>query len=94
MKLRWEAKGWTSVQGKGVTVIPMFGEVSFQPLEKRPAEQALEMLTCCSGTCYPYEEDDEETTHLNEDLGLGYHPYLDPSSSRSARNAYNVLSSV
>jgi len=27
MKLRWEANGWTSVQSKGVTTIPMFGEV-------------------------------------------------------------------
>jgi len=27
MKLRWESKGWNSVITKGVTVIPMFGEV-------------------------------------------------------------------
>jgi hypothetical protein len=27
MKLRWERRGWTSVPSKGVTVIPMFGEV-------------------------------------------------------------------
>ena len=26
-KLRWETKGWTSIQGRGVTNIPMFGEV-------------------------------------------------------------------
>jgi hypothetical protein len=26
-KLRWDKNGWTSVQGRGVTVIPMFGEV-------------------------------------------------------------------
>jgi hypothetical protein len=26
-KLRWEKDGWTSVQGRGVTNIPMFGEV-------------------------------------------------------------------
>lgn len=26
-KLRWEAQGWTSVQGRGVSNIPMFGEV-------------------------------------------------------------------
>lgn len=29
MKLRWEPQGWTSVQGKGVSVIPMFGEVRY-----------------------------------------------------------------
>lgn len=27
MKLRWEVNGWTSVPTKGVTVLPMFGEV-------------------------------------------------------------------
>lgn len=78
MKLRWEARGWTSVQGKGVTVIPMFGEVSFQPLEKKPVEHAVEMLTCC--TCYPYEDEDEETT-LTGTMDKLDHPYLDPSSS-------------
>lgn len=26
-RLRWETNGWTSVQGKGVTNIPLFGEV-------------------------------------------------------------------
>ena len=29
-KLRWEANGWTSVQGRGVTTIPMFGEVRYE----------------------------------------------------------------
>ena len=28
-KLRWEANGWTSVQGRGTTNIPMFGEVRY-----------------------------------------------------------------
>jgi hypothetical protein len=28
-KLRWETNGWTSVQGRGVTSIPMFGEVRY-----------------------------------------------------------------
>ena len=85
MKLRWESAGWTSVQGKGVTVIPMFGEVSFQPLEKKPIEHAVEMLTCCSGTCYPYEEDDDETTVT--DSNKLDHPYLDSWSSE--RGSYN-----
>lgn len=83
MKLRWEAKGWTSVQGKGVTVIPMFGEVAFQPLERpfvpQPKPRVVEMCLCCSGSCYPYEEEDEETVHLTDDLAS--HPYLDPGHS-------------
>jgi hypothetical protein len=29
MKLRWETEGWTSVPTKGVTMIPMFGEVRY-----------------------------------------------------------------
>ena len=29
MKLRWEKNGWTSVPTKGVTVLPMFGEVRY-----------------------------------------------------------------
>jgi hypothetical protein len=28
-KLRWESNGWTSVQGRGVVNIPMFGEVRY-----------------------------------------------------------------
>ena len=87
-KLRWEAGGWTGVQGKGVTVIPMFGEVSFRPLEKGKADGAVELCTCCAGGCYPYEEEEEETGHFNADVG--YHPYLDPSPSRGLRSAYNL----
>lgn len=88
-KLRWEARGWTGVQSKGVTVIPMFGEVSFRPLEKRKAEGAVELCACCAGGCYPYEED-EESGHFQTDVP-GYHPYLDPSPSRGLRSAYNSL---
>jgi hypothetical protein len=29
MKLRWEPSGWTCVQSKGITNIPMFGEVRY-----------------------------------------------------------------
>lgn len=86
-RLRWEAKGWTSVQGKGVTVIPMFGEVSFHPLERKPEARAVELCTCCAGGCYPYEEE-EDPEHPQENRG--YHPYLDPSP-RNARHAYNFL---
>jgi hypothetical protein len=81
MRLKWEAKGWTCVQGKGMTLIPMFGEVSFHPLERKPKEHVVELCTtCCSGGCYPYAEEDEETVHLTEDLHS--HPYLDPAQNR------------
>lgn len=87
MKLRWQTKGWTCVQGKGVTVIPMFGEVSYRPLERKPAEHLIEMY--CSGTCYPYEEEeDEEWVNTAEDIGS--HPYLDPTA-RHSRNALTGL---
>jgi hypothetical protein len=88
MKLKWEAsKGWTSVQGKGVTIIPMFGEVAFQPLEKKPTEHAVEMLNCCTN-CYPYEEDDEEA--INRHVDESYHPYLEPSPQQQ-RSSYQSL---
>lgn len=89
-KLRWEARGWTGVQSKGVTVIPMFGEVIFRPLEKKKSDGSVELCTCCAGGCYPYEED-EENGHFQSDLG--YHPYLDPSPSRGIRSTYNSLRS-
>jgi hypothetical protein len=79
-KLRWEAKGWTSVQSKGTTIIPMFGEVSFHPLQRKNAERSdamVQICSCCLGTCYPYERDDVVSVHITGDLA--YHPYLDPS---------------
>ena len=87
MKLRWESKGWTSVQGKGVTVIPMFGEVSFRPLERKPTDKVMEMRACLSGRCYPFEEDqEEESTLLGGDLEN--HPYLDPSPSHNGKSPF------
>jgi hypothetical protein len=56
----------------------MFGEVSFQPLEKKPVEHAVEMLTCC--TCYPYEDEDEEAALTGTTMDKWDHPYLDSSS--------------
>lgn len=77
MKLRWiNRKGWISVQGRGVATIPMFGEVSFQPLEKgshtllattttsTTSSPSMEFISsCCSrwfGNCYPTEDVDDE----------------------------------
>jgi hypothetical protein len=94
MKLRWEAKGWTSIQGRGVTVIPMFGEVSFQPLEKKSnhdhTTSSMELVSCCIGRCYPIEDGDEEKQHLTDDIGN--HPYLESSHSRGSRNRFNLRS--
>jgi len=85
-KLRWQRKnGWTSVQGKGVTNIPMFGEVSFRPLEKNARQpqqsSAVEMCACCG--CYPYEEaaDPEEPPELVDD-SIENHPYLSPQTQQ------------
>lgn len=85
-KLRWvTGSGWTCVQGKGVSVIPMFGEVSYQPLDRNGsiASTALELCTCCSGRsyCYPYEEDEENND--TDRRAASHHPYLDPSSKGS-----------
>jgi len=75
MKLRWESKGWNSVITKGVTVIPMFGEVSFCPLEK--SSGSPELCTCC--TCYPYRVD-EEVINYPDGGEWQNHPYLAPNS--------------
>jgi len=78
MKLRWESEGWTSVLTKGVTVIPMFGEVSFRPLEKSSMSQEL----CNCFSCYPYEEEEEVIYHP-EGGAWQNHPYLVPNSDSS-----------
>lgn len=70
MKLKWEANGWTSVPTRGVTVLAMFGEVSYRPLVKEPG--MLSFCMCCS--CYPYEDEDEEIDQDAENWRL--HPYL------------------
>jgi len=70
MKLQWESEGWTSVLTKGVTVIPMFGEVSFRPLEKSSESQDV----CSCFTCYPYEEEEEMIN--NQEGAWQNHPYL------------------
>lgn len=97
MKLRWEAKGWTSVQSKGVSVIPMFGEVNFTPLERKGGgagragrNQSVEMCSCCPGTCYPYEEEEVEEAPPT-DAETGYHPYLDISQTRRSQSLYNFV---
>lgn len=77
-RLRFNADGWTSVQGSGVKNIPMFGEVSFRPLNQSNAKNR-ELCMCC--TCYPREEDEEEVVEYMDDIGN--HPYFLPASSPS-----------
>lgn len=97
-KLRWiPESGWTCVQGKGVTVVPMFGEVSFQPLERGASiTSAMEMCRCCTtrGCCYPYEDEEDEENALSAHTGdFDYqHPYLEGSPSQSGnRSSYSTL---
>lgn len=85
MKLRWETKrGWTSVQGRGVTVIPMFGEVSFHPLERINASSKKGAMGCLP-PLYPYEEDFEDNSHLDPPY---MYPYLDAAATRTGRHRY------
>jgi len=59
MRLRLERRGWTAVETDGVTILPMFGEVSYAPLNS--SSNGIEVCACCS--CYPYEEEDELPMH-------------------------------
>eukprot|EP00558_Chaetoceros_sp_UNC1202_P003761 CAMPEP_0197235136 /NCGR_PEP_ID=MMETSP1429-20130617/2642_1 /TAXON_ID=49237 /ORGANISM="Chaetoceros sp., Strain UNC1202" /LENGTH=157 /DNA_ID=CAMNT_0042693657 /DNA_START=530 /DNA_END=1003 /DNA_ORIENTATION=- len=60
MKLRLEKGGWNAVDSKGVVLIPMFGEVRYEPLDPRMKNGFVELCLCCS-SCYPYEDEDEGT---------------------------------
>jgi len=57
MKLRLEIRGWTTVESKGATVIPMFGEVRYEPLDPTTKAKIVELCRCCA--CYPYEDEEE-----------------------------------
>ena len=59
MKLSLEKGGWAAVDSKGVTWIPMFGEVKYEPLDPETKNRFLELCACCA--CYPYEEEEEST---------------------------------
>jgi len=74
-KLRWQSMGWTSVQGRGVITIPMFGEVSYHPLKQNEERATMELCASCC-TCYQYE-DEEDIPYPEE---LEEHPYLAPST--------------
>ncbi len=62
-KLRLEREGWTAIESKGVTSIPMFGEVRFEPLDPRRKNAMIELCMCCF-TCYPYEEEEQDGSYV------------------------------
>uniref|UniRef100_A0A7S4QJC8 Uncharacterized protein n=2 Tax=Ditylum brightwellii TaxID=49249 RepID=A0A7S4QJC8_9STRA len=80
MKLRLESAGWTSVESRGVTIIPMFGEVSYEPLNSSNTE-SIEMCSCCA--CYPYEDDEEVTTQYQENRVIHNQAYVSPGSAQT-----------
>jgi len=80
-RLRFNADGWTNVQGSGVKSIPMFGEVSFRPLNQSN-ENNIEFRMCCN--CYPCEEDEEGENAVEYMNDISNHPYLAPMSSESS----------
>lgn len=84
MKLRLESSGWTAVDSKGVTVIPMFGEVSYEPLDSAKSD-SIELCVCCA--CYPYEDDDEGAIQYQERIDFHSQPYLASSSSQLSARA-------
>lgn len=56
-KLRFELSGWNAVESKGIMMLPMFGEVGYEPLDRRTRDGYYELCSCCT-TCYPHEDDD------------------------------------
>lgn len=79
-RLRFEEHGWTCVQGNGVKIIPMFGEVSFRPLSPASKSNLFEMCSICC-TCYPREDCGAGMNRTPDDVSN--HPYLAPMPSQS-----------
>ncbi|GAX09735.1 hypothetical protein FisN_19Lh205 [Fistulifera solaris] len=78
MKLRWESKGWTTVQGKGVVAVPMFGEVNFQPLDYKHIElQESNIFSRLAVKLYPHEDVTEEEDAVFISGDLRNHPYME-----------------
>jgi hypothetical protein len=55
-KLRFERHGWNAVDSKGVMLVPMFGEVRYEPLDPNVNNICFDMCSCC-WACYPYDDD-------------------------------------
>lgn len=72
MRLRLERKGWNATESKGVTIIPMFGEVRYEPLDPSQKNKVVELCSCCA--CFPYEE--EEEPYVMDTEQPPEHPYM------------------
>ena len=90
MRLRLEPAGWTCVQSRGVTLMPMLGEVSYEPLDKERYRNLadgnggfLEMcsLSCCL-SCYPLEDKDAYANHCHDEEQQQRQQYSAPNSHR------------
>jgi hypothetical protein len=55
-KLRFERHGWNAVDSKGIMLVPMFGEIRYEPLDPNVNNIGFEFCNCCS-MCYPHDED-------------------------------------
>ena len=83
MKLRWESRGWTTLQGRGVVAIPMFGEVNFQPLDCKHVEmQGSNVCSRLAVKLYPHEDVVEEEDAVFVSGDLRNHPYMDARYQR------------
>jgi hypothetical protein len=82
MKLSLERSGWVAVDSKGVTWIPMFGEVKYEPLDPQHKTRLLECCACCS--CYPYEDEEEQ---MNNNAYIGPTPTTTMTGSSPRRVA-------
>jgi len=91
MRLRLEPAGWTAVESRGVALFPMFGEVSYEPLDSDTAD-SIEMCVCCSMcACYPVED----KQHI-ENQGQRYiqPQILSPSRSQGFNRNDDSINSV
>jgi len=84
MNLRLEPGGWTAVQSKGVTVVPMFGEVSYEPLSADKSNNFCQF--CCLWLFFPFEVEEVAHAPSNE------HPFLTGSGSmvRSTNSSQRI----
>jgi len=91
MKLRFEPHGWTSIESRGIAVIPMFGEVTYEPLDATKSE-SIELCSCCA--CYPYEDEEEQPVHYNNDPrnNTSTIQYLSSSASQGSRREIVIAS--
>jgi len=79
MGLILEPSGWTAVQSKGVMIMPMFGEVRYEPLNVDKKKNVLEYF--CLWTFYSFEVEDIAHAPSHD------YPFLSTSSRSIERSA-------